>query len=242
MSMTRQPTIPLPRRARTSERGSALVLALLVTFVILGVGLTALWLSSSSTKIASNLTRRQEALYAAQTGVDRARRVLTTVPNLNALLNGGACTATQDDPLGRGRVLCEGAMPLEDVRVIPASTTAATAVRQTARNSSYTVLIRNDSSEFAWCNGRLDPGETSDDGNCDGNSGAESDLWRATNDLDGRVIVRSEGTGADNTSFVAVEVVLSQTPGTLDIPDYSQEGGNPQGSNAHDVSMAMPTP
>lgn len=229
-------------RSSHDEQGSALVLALLVTFVLLGVGLTALWMGTSSTKIAGNLTRRQEALYAAQSGVERARLVLSNVVSLSAVLQGGGCTPAQDDPAGRGRVLCDGAMPLEDVRVIAGSSTAASQLRSSARNASYTVFVRNDSAEWAWCNGQLDSGETSDDGNCDGTGGPESDLWRATTDNDGRVVLRVEGLATDGISFVAIEVVMSQAPGTVDIPDYSQEGGNSQGSNAHDVSMAMPTP
>lgn len=232
-----------PAQRATGEDGSVLLLALLVTMLILGAGMLALWTTTASTRISSNLTRRQEALYAAESGIQRAQRLLGAVPNLSLLLEqGGGCTPLLDEPLGRGRVLCDGAIALENVRVIASTTAAAGQVRQSARNPTYTVFVRNDTAEYAWCNGQLDPGESDDDGDCDGSPGAETDLWRATNDQDGRVVVRSEGLAADGVSYVAVEVIVSQAPGELDIPDYSQEGGNPQGNNSHDVAMALPTP
>ena len=73
---------------KKDESGSILVLTLLVTLVILAVGLTAMWLSSSGMKMSGNLTRRQEALYAAEAGMEHARSVLANTPIWDNLLNG----------------------------------------------------------------------------------------------------------------------------------------------------------
>lgn len=222
-------------QSRPTDAGSVLVLTLMATLVVVGLGLTAIWMGSSGTKVAGNLTRRQEALFAAESGVERARSILVTSGNLVAMLNGTGCSATDDDPTGRGNVMCDNTVPLERIPVVEGSTATAGQVTQAAQNSTFTIFVRNDDAEYAWCNGVVDPNETADDGDCDGDGTPETDVWRATNDQDGRVVVRVEGLGADGISYAALEVVAAQMPGTVDIPDYSQEGGSPQGGNGQDV-------
>lgn len=222
--------------SRFSDCGSALVLVLLVTLVVVGMGMTALWIGSSGTKISSSLTRRQEALYAAQSGVERARQVLSLSSDISTVLAAQSCTATSDDPVVRGNILCENTVPIERIPVIEGSTDTAAAVSAAMCEAQYTVFVRNDD-EWRWCNGVVDDGESSDDANCDGNPGPENDLWRATNDQNRLLIVRSEGLGGDGLSCAAIEVVAAQRPGQVENPEYSQEGGNARGSNSSTISM-----
>lgn len=227
------------RRVRYDD-GSVLVIALLVALIVAGLGLTAMWLGSSGTKISSNMLRRQEALYAAETGVERARHILGTVVNASTLLDGSLCVGAGDDPTGKGRVLCDNSTPLENLSVVATGTTTHGEVVGAGKNAQYTIYVRNDSAEWAWCNGVVEAGETADDGNCDGVSGAETDLWRATNDQDGRLAVRAEGLGGDGLAYVALELTIYRQGAASTVPEYTQEGGNPQGSNSHAVNMVVP--
>lgn len=189
------------------QRGSVLLMALLVTLIILGIGLTAMWLSSSGTQVAGNITRKQEALYAAETGIARARAVLSSNGDWTALLGsagGAGCTpAATKDSTRHGNVLCDSAVgniPLQDVRVIEAG--SATAGVTNLANVRYTVWIRNDPQEINLG----DAGGFAPDG-----GGA---LAGPYTDLDQRVIVRAEGVARDGLSIVVLEAVISRAPGT----------------------------
>lgn len=230
---------------RGHENGSVLVLALLVTVLILGVGLTVMWVSTSSTKISTNLTHRQEALYAAETGIERARAVVgSPSADWTTLLTG--CGATMDDPATKGMVLCDYASgspaPLQFVRVVTGGT--VTDSETNSANVTFTLYVRNDPAEYQWCNGLIEPGEASDDGDCngDGNNDATDDNIRRFADRDRRMVVRAEGNGKDGLSQVAVEVVLGSGVTPVKAGSYAQKGGSGgQGSNSA-ANAAIPVP
>jgi len=227
-----------PLSARNSESGSVLVLALLLSMFLVSVGIASLWLSSSGTRIAANLTRRQEAMYSAESGVGRAQMVLGNSGDWPTLLKGTACGATVDAL--KGTVLCDGATALVNAPMVgPSSTTAGEA--PSIPDMRYTIYVRNDTEEYSWCNGVVDPGETADDGDCTGDGSAESDDWRRTEDRDGRVIVRVEGSGRDQISYFGIEATLVRGAGELTgEANYNQEGGDSLGSGGGEAAVAAP--
>jgi hypothetical protein len=213
-----------------------LVLALLITLVILGVGLTAMFLSSSGMKVSGNISRRQEALSATEAGVERALALVKTVADWDTLLDGSTCNGTigagdHDIPAGapgpantaKGAILCDpnnGGVPLKDVPVYEGGSTVATAVPD-LKNVRYTVYVRNDNPEVRTM----------------------SNNW--LDDEDMRVVLRVEGTARDNLSFFAVEVVAAvpQGGGAQNPCPYGQAGGcDGANTNAMKASIAKPSP
>lgn len=242
-----QPNAQLGTNGAEREAGSVLVLALLVTLLILGIGLTAMWVSTSGTRISNNLTRRQEALYAAETGLDRGRAILRTfTAQWQALLAG--CGASMDDPADRGMILCDptsGTPVALQLTPVIASGSASDTENPGMANISYSIFIRNDPFEYQWCNGVVEPGETSDTGDCNGDGSADaSDVdLRRFGDMDRRVVLRVEGHGKDGVSQVAVEAVLSAGVTPVGSPGYAQEDGAASGTNAIPrASIALPSP
>jgi len=208
---------PGDRRDEGRQSGSALVIAVLITLLLVGLGLSAMWLGSQSAHVTGSLARRQEAIYAAEAGIERARAVLEVSTAWDTLLGtatGGRCGATLDEPAGKGNVLCDGATPME--HAMPAATQTA-ALAPVVTSARYTLFIRNDPSEAAQAGGRY-------------------------HDTDRRVIVRSEGRGADGVSVVTIEAMLlvggGGGPGS--VPDYSQAGLNSGGSNSGQTTIAGP--
>lgn len=228
---------------REQDAGSVLLIALLVTLIVLGIGLTAMWLASSGTRISGNLTRRQEALYAAETGIERAQALLRARADWATLLRGGdgsLCTPTVTSYVpGKGLVLCDGATPLENVFFVTGSSAASSDPRtaQMAHNLRYTVYVRNDDVEYQWCNGTNEPGEPAgaDTGDCDGDgsggTAADLDLQRF-GDHDRRVVLRAEGVGRDGLSQLAIEATVGAAVTAPVRASYGQKGGSGQGHNA----------
>lgn len=205
------------QRAAADEAGSALVLAVLITVLLVGLGLSAMWLGSQGAHVTGSQLRRQEAIYAAEAGIERARAVLEIGTNWSTLLgttSGGNCGATLDDPAGKGNVLCDGATPMEYAMPAAPQTAALAPVVTRAR---YTLFVRNDPAEAAQPGGRFV-------------------------DTDRRVIVRSEGRGADGVSAVTIEAMLlvGGGGGPGNVPDYSQAGLNSGGSNSGQTTIAGP--
>ena len=205
--------------ARNSESGSVMILAMLVTLLILGIGLTAMWVSSSNMQVSGNLTRRQENLFVAETGLERARSVLATTASTWAnLITSVNCGATKDDIGGKGKVLCEGGAmgrPLEDVPLVEGS--ALTGAGRS--DMTYTIWIRNDDAEVSTNVAAGRPAEL---------------------DLDRRVVARVEATGKAQLSYFAVEAVLAAPVVPIDVNYMGQHGGNAQGSNSGQGYIALP--
>jgi hypothetical protein len=184
--------------------GAALLLAVLLSLLLLTMGLAALWYGSSATTVAARGTRRQEALGAAEAGVERARALLATASASawTTLLAGCGDVALP----GKGHLLCDGGQPLQNQRVIEAG--SASAAKAAALDKvTFTLFLRNDPVEVA--------------------------AGSPEADANGRVIVRSEGLARDGRSFAAVEVVVTRgAPGGAASPPYMQAGLNAQGSNS----------
>ena len=55
------------------EDGVALIIALMATMLLTGLGMTLMLLSNTETQISSNYRNSQEGLYAADAAVERIR-------------------------------------------------------------------------------------------------------------------------------------------------------------------------
>ncbi len=215
---TSEPRIRGARRpTRRHQRGSVLVLTLLVCMILLGLGLSAMWLSSESGKVSANVTLRAEAYYAAQSALERARGILLAATSWDPMLAGcpggtwNASTHVEElgSGAGRGRVLCAGTVPLYQVKLfdkqvgVPSVSSGQVGTLNTVQ---YTIWIRNDDEE-----------------------GGAGNLT----DANTRVIVRAEGVGRGNLGFVALEQIVGRGAGSvLKEAAYSQAGMGPTGANS----------
>jgi Tfp pilus assembly protein PilX len=84
---------------RASDRGAALITVMLVMFALLGLGMTAMWMTSGNLQISATTNLRNQALYVAEAGIEAVRGDLNgaTPRDISALLAGGK-DATFDNP------------------------------------------------------------------------------------------------------------------------------------------------
>ncbi len=84
----RAPRSRLPVRLRQDERGVALIIALMATMLLTALGVALVMVTMTETQIAANYRDGQEALYAADAGVERVVQDLLLVPRWNDMLTG----------------------------------------------------------------------------------------------------------------------------------------------------------
>jgi len=77
------------RRDWRDERGVALIIALLATILLTALGIGLVLLTSTETVITANYRDGQEALYAADAGVERVVQDLLSQNDWNQILSGG---------------------------------------------------------------------------------------------------------------------------------------------------------
>jgi hypothetical protein len=218
------------RDARNRESGAVLLLVMMLMISLFGLGVTALWLTSGNMQIGTNVNQRMQALYCAESGIERARSILNTTPppDVGALLKGAG--DPDDDiptkldangaPVGVGAILYEGSTVLKAVAFPPTSfkrgTGTATAPVSTTMGT-YTVWIRNDTAECRQ-------GKYLVDGN-------------------GSVMIRSRGLAPDNLTTVVLEVAMGGAPGgpttgttTAVVPVLCNSGKNSCDDNSSTVS------
>lgn len=193
--------------ARAAERGAILVAVMLIMLVLLGLGMTGLFLAKSNVQMLTNTNLRNQALYVAEAGLERARDILNgpVAPDLTALLGGLGHVATEGDeiptavdatsglPLGRGAVLTDtGGAPLYRINY-PTSVYHAEPVPGNPDGLSaqlmgvYTVYIRND---VADCRRGLFT--------VDGEAAGGNQV----------VVIRSEGIAMDGRTTVVLEMTM----------------------------------
>jgi Tfp pilus assembly protein PilX len=207
------------RAARQTEQGAVLVIVLLIMMVLLGLGMTALWLTSGNLQIGANMTQRGNALYCAEAGIERARGVLNspTVPDLDAFLRGSnagvdniptSVDPTTGQPNGVGAILMDGVAVVRNVAFPPATfgRSAGTVDNPLATQmGTYTVWIRNDLGEMR--------------------QGAYTD------DSNGTVVIRSQGIATDGRTNVVLEVTMIPSALISGAPPAAA-GANPGGCYA----------
>ena len=104
-------------RARLAdERGAALIIALMAMMLLTALGAAVVMVSNTETRIAGNYRNSQEALYAADAGVERVVQDLLLIPRWNDILAGtaqsgfvdGTMTSAKTLPGGGHMTLCCG--------------------------------------------------------------------------------------------------------------------------------------
>jgi len=142
-----------------------LLIVLLVMMTLLCLGVTSIWLTGGNLQMSASMNLRQQALYCAQAGIERARAHLNTAPasGPNIFLSGllGGTGRSQDNvptgldangqPNGIGAVLIDSTGALEAVAYPPASfarTSSSGGMPTATQMGSYTVWIRNDMAEI----------------------------------------------------------------------------------------------
>ena len=195
---------PCTRCERQCDQGAVLMVVMMVLVTLMGLGMTALWLTSGNLQMSTNVNMRNNALYVAEAGVERARAILNdpVAPDLPSVLSGTnpgydnvptQVEAATGQPNGVGAILVDQAgVPLINVAYPPPKfgREAGTVEAPTAITmGTYTVWIRNDSADLRRGNFTVDSNNT--------------------------VVVRSQGTAADGRANVVLEVVLGPTPANM---------------------------
>jgi type IV pilus assembly PilX-like protein len=91
-----------------NERGAALIVALMAMLLLSALGMALVLTTTTETMIAGNFREGQEALYAADAGVERVMDDLLTVPDWNNILNGKIRSAFVDGSPSGNRTLPDG--------------------------------------------------------------------------------------------------------------------------------------
>lgn len=84
-------TTPISSRTNdrwSGERGTALVLVLMLTMLMVGLGSAVILVSSTETAISANHRSGQQVLYAADAGIERVQQDLLSVAQWNDVLSG----------------------------------------------------------------------------------------------------------------------------------------------------------
>jgi hypothetical protein len=197
---------------RDVQAGAVLVIVLLAIIGLLGIGLTGVFLTGGTVQMAANTNLRNQALYVAEAGLERARDILNGPAQVDfpAMLGGAGHVAyledeiphsldTRGQPVGRGAIMRDAAgVPLYKV-TYPTSVSRTEPIPGDNPNGapnafmgSYTVYIRNDTAECRMGKYVVDGPDVN------GNQ---------------MVVVRSEGTGFDNRTSVVLEVVMGPKGG-----------------------------
>jgi hypothetical protein len=213
---------------RAEDRGAVLVIVMLLMLTVLGLALTAYWLTSGNLQVAANMNLRAQALYAAESGLERARAVLDNpATDVGPALLAGRTPGGDDVPTGVdsngnangvGALLVDGTTTLWDVPFPPATfgRGAGTANAPTvASQGRYTVWVRNDTAEL-----RL------------------GDITTNRNQV---VVVRSRGVAADGRTQVILEETLVPPIGNPNGVTTFTPNGCHSGKNACDDNSSMVT-
>jgi hypothetical protein len=228
---------PFSSRAfqRRGDTGAVLVMVLLVMMALLGLGLTGLYLTTGSIQMNANINMRNQALQAAEVGLQRAKDLLNRQglpgydPDISSLLNGSktpagvplsslglpdAIPTSTDDCLGgpnfqRGAVLREdGVTGCQN----PSALFNCPLPSMSNPNDPSSLTSKGTYTVFI----RQDQAECRLGGNL---FGCESRATGTSSCLDGNglpvasnqiVVIRSEGTASDKRTMVALEITMSR--------------------------------
>jgi hypothetical protein len=102
------PHVAVSHRDPRSERGVALIVALMAMMMMVALGTALILTTSTESKITRNFRNTSEALYAADAVLERAMDDILTIHDWNTLLAGSAQSAFIDGPPTGTRKLADG--------------------------------------------------------------------------------------------------------------------------------------
>jgi hypothetical protein len=91
-----------------AQQGSALIIALMSMMLLTALGAAVVMVTNTETMIAANYRNGQEALYAADAGVERVVQDLLMVPRWNDILSGSEQSAFIDGSMSVQKILPAG--------------------------------------------------------------------------------------------------------------------------------------
>src|SRR5438477_4394470 len=94
--------------AFNNDRGAALIVALMAMLLLSALGLALVLSTTTESTITGNFRYGQEALYAADSGVERVMDDLLTVPDWNKILDGTIRSAFIDGAPSGTRTMGDG--------------------------------------------------------------------------------------------------------------------------------------
>lgn len=98
---------------RNPERGTAMVLAVAATLLMLVLGGALVLVTSTETRIAARFARNIEVLYAAEAALERALVDLAALPDWDAALAGAAVSTLTDGAPGGVRIAGAAAVDID---------------------------------------------------------------------------------------------------------------------------------
>jgi hypothetical protein len=237
------------------ERGTALVTALMATMLMTALGLALVLTTTTETQISANFRNSQEAMYAADAGVERVMQDLLTVPDWNKVLIGDDLSAFVDGSPSGTRKLADGTIldltkatnMANCAKVTTCSTTemnTATDDRPWGENNPRWILYA-----YGWMSNMIstntinspmyvavwaadDPSETDNDPTVDGST--------ADNKGAGVLSLRAEAFGPGGTHKV-IEVTVAKTDTTEIERGYTgQRGQDEQNRRARKAAVQTP--
>jgi Tfp pilus assembly protein PilX len=218
---------PRSDRRRDVQSGAIMVIVMLSMIGLIGIGMAGVFLTGGNVQVAANTNLRNQALYVAEAGLERARDILNGAGEVDyaAMLGGTGHNAhaadeipstlnAQGRPVGRGAIMRDAAGVALYQVTYPTSVSRAEPIPGDNPNGapnafmgSYTVYVRNDTAECRL--GRY---------LVDGSAAGGNQM----------VVVRSEGTAFDNQTTVVLEVVMGP-----------RGGGSTAGSGAGGVNQVL---
>lgn len=222
-------------RARRSERGAAMLLALMAMLLMAALGAVLMLTTASETIIAGVFRTGEGARYAAEAAAERVLAELSVPGDWNLLLDGTARSTFVDGPPGGARTLPDGSTIDLDQQVNMANCqkasscsiaemNTATADRPWGVNNPRWKLVAYAPLNALAPGGSLnspyyavvlvgdDPSETDNDPTRDGSD--------AANPGSGIITVRAEAFGPRGV-FRAIELTVSRPPGQGKSSDYN---------------------
>lgn len=195
------PRKPERPHERARDQGAVLVVVLLVMLGLLGLGMTALWMTSGNLQVGTNVNLRSNALYVAEAGIERAREILNLDPAgffPDVALPGSGHPLddipSPANPNGIGAILVDsGGAPVADVAHPPGGRPVGAVQEFAATMGTYTVWIRNDAAEIRQ--------------------------GQFTLDVNRAVVIRSQGVASDGRTNVVIEVTMGTLPAGMGGPN-----------------------
>jgi hypothetical protein len=220
------------------ERGAVLVVVLIVMVALLGLGMTGLFLTSSSIQMNTNINLRNQALVIAEAGIERARMVLNypyytpPIPTFLTQNNGAGgevpANTSQCDGQLRGAILIDPVSdgctstphcllsgvtyPSLDRRINLPSSAGTVSMEALGK---YTVYVRQDMADCRMGNFVCDMSPaTAIDAGIGGSFGVTTCAQPVGAPTpNGAIVVRSEGLASDNRTRVVLEVTMTPAQG-----------------------------